>query len=137
MQRTQRVTEPVFVDEVPLALLDQIQAQLSQILGPRFIVVLAGSGGRIGASHYHLAIQHTTTDLALETEGEVSPGFIEELYALAWQMRRMLESRELARMDASGPVRMLTWISDVNCPSELRTAAAELAPDSRLLTPRH
>ncbi|SDJ04926.1 hypothetical protein SAMN05216189_10122 [Pseudomonas delhiensis] len=116
-------------EEVPLQLLHDVQQQLQRILGTHFTATLAAGG----ASHYQLSIRHHPSDLSLEHRGSVAPPFIEELFALAWRMKAMLESAELQSMDEPGPVRRLAWISELTCPAELQRVAASLYPAARVL----
>lgn len=120
-------------EEVPLQLLHDVQQQLQRILGTHFTATLAAAGGHGGASHYQLSIRHHPSDLSLEHRGSVAPPFIEELFALAWRMKAMLESAELQSMDEPGPVRRLAWISELTCPAELQRVAASLYPAARVL----
>ncbi|MCL6687694.1 hypothetical protein M8R19_03080 [Pseudomonas sp. R3.Fl] len=130
-------TDPTaLLEEVPQQLLHDVQRQLARILGAHFTATLAGSGGRNGASHYHLAIRHAPSGLSVEHQGTVAPPFIEELFALAWRMKAMLESVELQRLDKPGPVRRLAWISELVCPAELQKVAASLYPSARVLLPQ-
>ncbi|MGC4009377.1 MAG: hypothetical protein QM805_10525 [Pseudomonas sp.] len=119
---------PTLVDQVPLRLLDDVQACLAQLLGPSYSIVLASSDDGEGVSHYHLAILHNRSGLSVETQGSVGPTFVEHLFALAWRMKAMVESRDLERMDTQGPIRLLTWISDLTCPPELKVQAGAFHP---------
>lgn len=120
-------------DEVPLSLLDLVQQRLAALLGPRYTVVLAGSGAGPGVEHYHLAIQHNRSGLSLEDNGRVDPGFIERLLALGGRTKAMLDSPTFARMANGNPEHLLAWVSDLACEHELQHAAAALQPHNRLL----
>ncbi|UMY59215.1 hypothetical protein [Pseudomonas sp. LS.1a] len=105
-------------DEVPVALLDLVQQRLASLLGPRFTVILGGSGKGEGISHYHLAIQHNQSGVCLEDTGDVSDGFTEHLLRLGAQTKNMLESVTFGRMGSSDPDRPLVWISELELPIE-------------------
>lgn len=122
---------PALLDQVPLQLLDDVQDRLAELLGSPYSIVLASSDDGDGVSHYHLAILHNRSGLSLETQGSVGPTFVEDLFALAWRMKSMIESPDLQRMDVQGPARLLTWISDVTCPAQLQARARKLHPATR------
>lgn len=121
------------VDEVPLSLLDLLQQRLASLLGPRYTVVLAGSGNGSGVSQYHLAIQHNHSGLSLEDNGGVGPGFVERLLALGVRTKSMLESPTFTRMLDGNPEQLLTWISELPSDAQLQGNARQLQPASRQL----
>lgn len=111
-------------DEVPIALLDLVQQRLAGLLGPRFTVVLGGSGNGAGVSHYHLAIQHNQSGVSLEDTGAVGIGFIERLLRMATQLKAMLDSATFSSMASEDPRRPLVWISELASPKEMITMHA-------------
>jgi hypothetical protein len=108
-------------DEVPLALLDLVQQRLANLLGPRFTVVLGGSGNGAGVSHYHLAIQHNQSGVSLEDYGDVGAGFIERLLRMGTQVRDMLDSATFNHMASDAPRRPLVWLRELASPGETIT----------------
>ncbi|MBB3274167.1 hypothetical protein FHW75_005388 [Pseudomonas sp. OG7] len=108
-------------DEVPLALLDLVQQRLANLLGPRFTVVLGGSGNGAGVSHYHLAIQHNQSGVSLEDYGDVGAGFIERLLRMGTQVRDMLDSATFNHMASDDPRRPLVWLRELASPGETIT----------------
>ncbi|MCE0853275.1 MULTISPECIES: hypothetical protein [Pseudomonas] len=111
-------------DEVPLALLDLVQQRLAGLLGPRFTVVLGGSGNGAGVSHYHLAIQHNQSGVSMEDTGAVGTGFIDRLLRMATQLKAMLDSATFSSMGSDDPHRPLVWISELASPKEMITMHA-------------
>ena len=113
-------------DEVPLALLDLVQQRLASLLGPRFTVVLGGSGDGAGVSHYHLAIQHNQSGISLEDYGTVTAGFIERLLRMSTQVRDMLDSATFSLMASEHPGRPLVWLRELACNGESITMRAPI-----------
>jgi len=113
-------------DEVPIALLDLVQQRLASLLGPRFTVVLGGSGDGTGVSHYHLAIHHSQSGVSLEDYGDVGAGFIERLLRMSAQVRDMLDSATFDRMASDDPGRPLVWLSELASCGESITMRAPI-----------
>lgn len=108
-------------NEIPVALLDLVQQRLATLLGPRFTVVLGGSGNGDGVSHYHLAIQHNQSGVSLEDYGDVGAGFVEHLLRMGTQVRDMLDSTTFSRMGSDDPGRPLVWLRELVSPGETIT----------------
>lgn len=113
MTNRKRSKAKVLIEEIPLEVLDVLQDKLREFLGRAFTLVLAGSGGVLGARNYHLQIYHTRTDLSIETHGVVQDDFIEQIFKVARQMKAMMSNTAtLDQMGGSGNVRLLCWMSD-------------------------
>ncbi|EKG36538.1 hypothetical protein Pav013_4039 [Pseudomonas syringae pv. avellanae str. ISPaVe013] len=106
-----------------------IQHALRSLLGKGFVIALFGSEDATGAMHYHLRIDHDATGLGIEHHDHVEDGFIDDIFMLATRMKAMLKQREtLSRMhggsQATGQVRLLTWITEDNSQTVMQTAEA-------------
>ncbi|MFJ4053641.1 hypothetical protein ACIPZC_09255 [Pseudomonas sp. NPDC089743] len=98
--------------QLPHALLEQVQRRLATVLGPSCIVTLASSQNDQGMSHYHLAIQHEGHGVSVEDSGIISADFADQLLAKVGQVSAMLDSETFKRMASADPSRPLVWISD-------------------------
>ncbi|WP_024680630.1 hypothetical protein [Pseudomonas syringae] len=104
-----------------------IQHALRSLLGKGFVIALFGSVDATGAMQYHLRIDHDATGLGIEHHDNVEDGFIDDIFMLATRMKAMLKQREtLSRMQggsqATGQVRLLTWITEDNSQTVLQMA---------------
>lgn len=101
------------LQQITPAVQDLIQDKLYGLLGKGYRVSLFGSESAEGCMHYHLQIAHEPTGMNLEHHERIDADFIEDIFALATQMKAMLDKRAtLKRMSGDGQVRLLTWISD-------------------------
>ncbi|WP_439849771.1 hypothetical protein ACTACG_14055 [Pseudomonas syringae] len=106
---------------------DIIQHTLRSLLGKGFLVALFGSEDPTGAMQYHLRIDHDATGLGIEHHDIIEDGFIDDIFLLATRMKAMLKQREtLSRMSggsqATGQVRLLTWITEDGSQTVLQAA---------------
>lgn len=132
MANRKRSKTKVLIEEIPLEVLDVLQEKLREFLGRAFTLVLAGSGGLLGARNYHLQIYHTRTDLAIETHGVVQGDFIEQIFKVARQMKAMMSNTAtLDQMGGSGNVRLLCWMSDASGTPKEEQAINEMRVRSR------
>jgi hypothetical protein len=120
------------IEEMPIDVLDVLQDKLREFLGKAFTLVLAGSGGTLGARNYHLQIYRTRTDLSIETHGAVQGDFIEQIFKVARQMKAMMgNTAALEQMGGNNNVRLLCWMSDASGTPHEERAVNEMRLRSR------
>lgn len=101
-------------DDGHTSLLDLVQRHLAALLGSRYTITLAISGDV--PDQYHLAIQHSQSEVSLEDSGNIDSGLAERLVVMGAQVKAMLESDTFARMSSNDPTRPLVWLKGIEPP---------------------